>query len=300
LSAARSGPRSPTSTWPSARFSEGGSDVRRRALGSALQIVGAILLVLSVGTLAYAIVYPRWADSQYAQQQSAEPQEALPEHLDVQGVRVPAPADGQDTRSVQTAPDSIAAPGPRGSGGAAPNPLPVDDAEPPVEPDVEIVADTYEEGDSALESPPRYGPPLRMQIPRIGVNSSVTKVAVANGEYQVPGWDVGHHADSSEPGQPGNSVFNGHLETINAGRVFARLKDLRVGDAVYVYTATHRLDWVIREVRTVPDTEYGFILPTEDTRITLYTCAGRYNPLTRGYTHWLVLTGELVEATPRA
>jgi LPXTG-site transpeptidase (sortase) family protein len=275
--------------------------VRRQALGSALQIVGAILLVLCVGTLAYAIAYPRWADSQYAQQQFAEPQDVLPEHLDVQGVRLPPTgADGQDSRSVGIAPGPTAPEANGAPGAAAATVGTADDAAPAAEAGTETPADTLAEADSILEARAEYGPPLRIQIPRIGVNSSITKVGVVNSEYQVPGWDVGYHADSSEPGQPGNSVFNGHLETINAGRVFARLKDLRVGDAVYVYTATHRLDWVIREVRTVPDTEYSFILPTEDARITLYTCAGRYNPLTRGYTHWLVLVGELVEATPRA
>jgi LPXTG-site transpeptidase (sortase) family protein len=275
--------------------------VRRQALGTALQIVGAIFLVLSVGTLAYAIAYPRWADSQHAQQQPAEPRDVLPDHLDVQGVRLPAAAvDGQDSRSVGTSQGATAPEGTGNVGAGAPSAGAGDAVAPAAEAGTESAADSLADAESALESQPEYGPPLRMQIPRIGVNSSVTKVGVVNGEYQVPGWDVGHQADSSEPGQPGNSVFNGHLETINAGRVFARLKDLRVGDAVYVYTATHRLDWVIREVRTVPDSEYSFILPTEDTRITLYTCAGRYNPLTRGYTHWLVLVGELVEATPRA
>ena len=274
--------------------------MRRQALGSALQIVGAILLLLSVGALAYAIVYPRWADSQYAQQQPAEPQDVLPEHLDVQGVRLPAVAEGPDSRSGRTSLGPTSSLEPDGSGGAGTNAIVPDDAASAAEPGAADAADTYAEADPALEARPEYGPPLRMQIPRIAVNNSVSKVGVVNGEYQVPGWDVGYHADSSEPGQPGNSVFNGHLETINAGRVFARLKDLRVGDAVYLYTATHRLDWVIREVRTVPDSEYSFILPTEDTRITLYTCAGRYNPLTRGYTHWLVLVGELVEANPRA
>ena len=38
--------------------------------------------------------------------------------------------------------------------------------------------------------------------------------------------------------------------------------------------------------------------PTADTRITLYTCTGRWNPLTQDYSHRLVVVGRLVEATP--
>jgi len=137
-----------------------------------------------------------------------------------------------------------------------------------------------------------------MQIPRIRVNSRVLEVSIANGEYQVPDWDVGHHVDSPSPGMAGNSVFNGHLETIYAGRVFARLSEVQIGDAVYLYTETHRLDWVVQEMRTVPDTDYSFVIPTVDTRVTLYTCAGQYNPVTRAYTDWLVVVARLIEATP--
>jgi LPXTG-site transpeptidase (sortase) family protein len=146
---------------------------------------------------------------------------------------------------------------------------------------------------------PSYGPPVWISIPRIGVNSSVVQVGARGGEYQVPSFDVGHHADSANPGEPGNAVFNGHLETIDAGRVFARLKQLTVGDAVYVYTRSHRLDWVVKGVRTVPNSDHSFIRLAADTQITLYTCAGRYNPLTRGYSHWLVVVGWLVQSTPR-
>jgi LPXTG-site transpeptidase (sortase) family protein len=131
------------------------------------------------------------------------------------------------------------------------------------------------------------------------VDSAVVKVGIENGEYQVPNWQVGHHVDSSYPGEPGNSIFNGHLETISAGRVFSRLNELQVGDMIYVHTASHQLDWVVQETRTVSGTDTSFILPTEDTQITLYTCAGKFNPLTRQYTHKLVLIGKIVATRAR-
>jgi LPXTG-site transpeptidase (sortase) family protein len=143
------------------------------------------------------------------------------------------------------------------------------------------------------------GKPVWITIPRINVDSSIMAMSVQDGEYQVPSFDVGHHADSANPGAPGNSVYNGHLETIDAGRVFARLHQLAADDAVYVYTATHRYDWVVQEVRTVLNTDTGFIRPTTDTRITLYTCAGSYDPRTRDYTHRLVVVGKLVQVGPR-
>ncbi|HLI27257.1 MAG TPA: class F sortase [Chloroflexota bacterium] len=144
------------------------------------------------------------------------------------------------------------------------------------------------------------GEPVRMEIPRINVRSSVMALPPKDGEYQVPSFDVGYHADSARMGEVGNAIFNGHLETIDAGRVFARLHELAPGDAIYVYTATHRFDWVVQEVRLVPNTDRSFLLPTTDTRITLYTCAGQFDLRTRDYTHRLVVTGKLVRVSPRA
>jgi LPXTG-site transpeptidase (sortase) family protein len=143
------------------------------------------------------------------------------------------------------------------------------------------------------------GKPVWLKIPRISVDSSVMQMDIEGGEYQVPSFDVGHHADSANPGAPGNSVYNGHLETIDAGRVFARLREVVANDAIYVYTKTHRYDWVVEEVRTVPNNDTSFIAPSSDTRITVYTCAGSYDPRTRDYSHRLVVVGKLVQMTPR-
>ena len=139
-----------------------------------------------------------------------------------------------------------------------------------------------------------------MSIPRIGVDSSVMDVGLQGGEYQVPSFDVGHHADSANPGQPGNSVYNGHLETINAGHVFARLHELRPGDVVYVYTASYRFDWVVADTRIVRNDDRGFLQPTPEPRLTLYTCAGTFDLRTHDYTHRQVVVGRLAQVVPRS
>jgi LPXTG-site transpeptidase (sortase) family protein len=138
-----------------------------------------------------------------------------------------------------------------------------------------------------------------IEIPRIGVDARVIEVSVQGGEYQVPSFDVGHHADSANPGELGNSVFNGHLHTIDAGRVFAMLDELAQGDVVHVYTPGYRFDWVVREVRTVPNTDHSFIRPTLEPRLTLYTCAGAFDLRTRDYTHRQVVVAALAQVVPR-
>ena len=140
-----------------------------------------------------------------------------------------------------------------------------------------------------------------MTIPRIGVDSRVVEVSLlADGEFQAPAFSVGHHVSSPEPGQPGNSVFAGHLTSMNAGRVFARLHELRTGDAIYVYSPGYRLDWSVAGVRTVPNTDSGFIQPTGETRLTLYTCAGQFLPLSADYSQRLVVTARLLRTVARA
>jgi sortase A len=149
-------------------------------------------------------------------------------------------------------------------------------------------------------APGEAGLPLWLEIASIQVDAPVMEMGVEGGEYQVPSFDVGHHADSARPGEPGNSIYNGHLQTINAGRVFARLHELRAGDAVRVYTRTHRVDWVVEDVRTVPNTEQSFLQPSAAPRITLYTCDGTFDIRTRDYTHRRVVVGNLVGVTARS
>ena len=149
------------------------------------------------------------------------------------------------------------------------------------------------------EPAPSYGPALWVTIPRIKVDERVMEVGVENGEYVAPAWDIGHQEDSVNPGEPGNSVFNGHLTTINAGHVFARLHELRPGDVIYVFTESHRLTWTVEQVYTTDNDDGSFMAPTDDTRITLYTCDGHLLPLQHDYSQRFVVVGRLEEARAR-
>jgi LPXTG-site transpeptidase (sortase) family protein len=144
-----------------------------------------------------------------------------------------------------------------------------------------------------------FGAAEWMRIPAIGVDSHISDVGVVDGYYDVPWFDIGHHADSHDPGDVGNSIFNGHVVTINAGEVFRRLDELRSGDAVYVYTPDHRVDWVITNVYSVAQDDNAFLEDTDQPTITLYTCTGQFNPVERSYAERLVVTGVMVRASPR-
>ena len=265
-------------------------------MASVLQMVGTTALIVSTELLLYILAYPYWAEWQ---QQSHS--EVLRQHLTdpVSREAIPDQTTATGFASLMPLPSTrpaVADNDLRGALAAAPlaGPLP---SEFSLAEDSAIQARSQRR-DFSPTPLPSYGRPILMQIPGIRVDSAVTEVGVRNGEYEVPWWNVGHHVDSSYPGERGNSVFNGHLDTINAGRVFARLNALEVGDMLYVDTPTHRVAWVIEEARTVPSSDSSFIWQTQDTRITLYTCAGTYDRLARHYSQWLVVTGRMVEIVP--
>jgi LPXTG-site transpeptidase (sortase) family protein len=275
----------------------------QRLLGNALIALGAVAVALGVGTVAYA----DWAERQHAARSPAGPIEILPSRVDLAARRATLATSTPAATPWPTAalpPPTLAARPPR------PTPEPTLRASarraPVLVPNVpsrapsRVVMVPKAPSPTVAPTPsPAYGPAVWMTIPKLQVAEKIMDVGIENGEYVVPAWDIGHHQDSVQPGEPGNAVFNGHLETINAGRVFARLKDLAPGDAIYTYTSTERLTWVVRETRTVGHKATDFFAPTDDTRITLYTCTGTWLPLELDYAQRLVVVGDLADVAPR-
>jgi LPXTG-site transpeptidase (sortase) family protein len=292
--------------------------VRQSLVGSALIGFGIVLLFGAAGIQGYA-TYAEWQHASHA----------LPGPADVLPAQV-AGAPGRFDASVPPTPTTVARPPTL----ALPPPIVAQDrptrpptptvrptatlvrkvlvpptptavqmqaprpAEPPA-PEVALATTPLPATEPASPPPAEYGQPTWVTIPKIGVSTNVTEVGVLDGAYDVPLWDVGHHEDTPNPGAPGNAVLDGHLETIRAGHVFAHLKDLSAGDAVYTYTATQRLTWAVRETLTVPNTDRQFLGPSPGRRLTLYTCTGTFNPIARDYSHRLVVVAELSQAAPR-
>ncbi|MBR6624337.1 MAG: class D sortase [Ruminococcus sp.] len=73
---------------------------------------------------------------------------------------------------------------------------------------------------------------------------------------------------SSVFGEPGNSVVSAHVNTF-----FAELDKLSVGDKITVKTNYGRFVYTVRETISFKDTNKKYVIPTEDTRLTLYTCS---------------------------
>ncbi len=91
---------------------------------------------------------------------------------------------------------------------------------------------------------------------------------------------VGWHDTLALPGQGGNTVLNGH-QNIH-GAVFQNLDQLATGDEVIVYVGAVAYRYRVAEKHLVADEgqptavrarNARWILPTQDERLTLVTCA---------------------------
>jgi len=129
---------------------------------------------------------------------------------------------------------------------------------------------------AAAQGPqPRYegatGPPTRLVIPAIGVDSGMTPpLNVVGGAWQVPAYGAGYLAGGAWPGHAGNEAIAGHDD--RDGAVFRRLGELRAGDEVRVYVGVRAYRYRVVALRVVPPSTVDVLRPTRGAALTLVTC----------------------------
>jgi LPXTG-site transpeptidase (sortase) family protein len=144
--------------------------------------------------------------------------------------------------------------------------------------------------------------PVRIVIARIGVDAPVTVKGIdAEGVMEPPDGpeDVAWYGFTAQPGKGSNAVFSAHVDYRDYGlAVFARLDDLRKGDLVEVRLADgslFRYEVVLSRVyETVAAPAQDIVGPTSREVITLITCAGRFDEVSRQYSHRLMVRAERV------
>jgi LPXTG-site transpeptidase (sortase) family protein len=134
---------------------------------------------------------------------------------------------------------------------------------------------------------PRPGPVMAIDIPRLKLHSGVLQVA-----WEPPPFAVGQIKDTANVTQ-GNTVLVGHL-TGAAGNVFAHLDELELGDEI---TATSRglpYKFVVSQTFEGANTDSTPMdaEDEDDSRLTLMTCAGVWNPFTHDYSERLWIVAE--------
>jgi sortase (surface protein transpeptidase) len=131
--------------------------------------------------------------------------------------------------------------------------------------------------------------PVRISIPAIGVNARVIRLGLnPDRTIEVPTnlADTGWFEPGPEPGEQGSAVIVGHLESLAGPGVFARLRELRVGQTITIRlqdgsTVRYVADSMIRVPKSRFPTNRVYA-QTKQPTLRLITCAGKMNAAT-GY-----------------
>ena len=134
---------------------------------------------------------------------------------------------------------------------------------------------------------PSNSPPTRLSIPGISLDIPVIPVGVKTisdvGGSRVVWADVPNaaafHQTSAYPGNPGNTVLNGHRDIL--GSVFRHLNKVDVGDEILVYVGDSEYPYTVTEKLVVPEAfasarqreeNLRLIGHIPEERLTLITC----------------------------
>jgi LPXTG-site transpeptidase (sortase) family protein len=117
-------------------------------------------------------------------------------------------------------------------------------------------------------------------------------------------FDVAWYDFSAQPGFGGNAVFAGHVDYVRVGpAVFWNLKDLEQGDIVEVRLVSgtvYRYEVTFKQLYDSASAPVGQIVgATPKDSVTLITCGGTFDPVTRQYDKRLVVRAErILETAP--
>ncbi|WP_231640118.1 class F sortase [Micromonospora sp. NRRL B-16802] len=157
---------------------------------------------------------------------------------------------------------------------------------------------------SVAAAPALHGPPTRVRVPRIDIDSPLTVLGLDSAGALVPPADfdtAGWYGGGPAPGDTGPAVLAGHLDSRRGPAVFARLDELRPGDLVQVWRGGQQLSFrVTGSLRTRKDDfptalVYG---PTPGAELRLVTCGGDFDRRRGHYRDNVVVFAISVSADP--
>jgi sortase A len=147
------------------------------------------------------------------------------------------------------------------------------------------------------------GIPLTLDIPSIHVHAKIEDVGLdRNDLMDVPNNtnDVAWYKLGPKPGQSGNAVIDGHVDTqTGAPAVFAKLGKIKVGDMITVTeTQTIMHTFKVMSIESLPTETFPtnrIFGDSTDAHLNLITCAGTWDTKTANYSKRLVVFSELIK-----
>lgn len=155
---------------------------------------------------------------------------------------------------------------------------------------------------ASLVSPsPNLSTPVTLTIPSINVNASIEYVGEnQKGEMDIPkkAENVAWYQYGFMPGEAGNAVLAGHLDTVSGQpAVFYNVDELKPGDAVIIKDINNN-SLTFRVSDTVNYALADFPMQkvfgaSDKQQLNLITCTGQFNNQTRLYSHRTVVYTQL-------
>jgi Sortase domain len=137
--------------------------------------------------------------------------------------------------------------------------------------------------------------PVQLFITSLNLHPLVESVAVERSGAMSPPYnyfDVGWYRLGPVPGDLGDAVIDGHAGYPDQPLVFGRLSKLKLNDKIVVVLADgSQRTFLVDSVKSWPWTAHptGLFQPDGPARLTLITCAGKFNDKTYAYAERLVV-----------
>ena len=148
--------------------------------------------------------------------------------------------------------------------------------------------------------------PTRVDISVIGVHAPIVATGVdGNGDVAVPPlsepYRTNWYKDSASPGQPGNAVILGHVDSKKVGAaVFYRLGQLKKGNKINVTRSDGKVAvFEVTGVALYAKTRFPTSLvygPTTTPGLRLITCGGSFDAKAKTYRGNVIVTAEMVSS----
>ncbi|MFG6147374.1 class F sortase [Halobacillus sp. B23F22_1] len=144
--------------------------------------------------------------------------------------------------------------------------------------------------------------PTHIKIPAIDVDAPIEQVGILdNGQMGVPENidNVGWYEPGTKPGELGNSVLAGHVDSKSGPAVFFYLDQLEEGDEIIVSNDVgDERTYTVQQMESYPYTDapiQNIFGPSDEKNLNLITCTGTFNRDQGTHEERLVVYTELEE-----
>lgn len=113
--------------------------------------------------------------------------------------------------------------------------------------------------------------PIEIIIPAINLKLPIIPAQLKNNNWEATTKGVSYLSSSPIPGTKGNSILYGH----NWPNLLGNIIQLKPGQIIQIKIANGQIrKFVINTISVVSPRQTSILAPSEDVRITLYTCTG--------------------------